>query len=370
MKVYSYFVKARRRADGMYPVYIVVSRPQGRFMINSGLASSAIFVGNIFPRSERNAQAKTADLTNKMDAIEELALKNPRMSNAELKELVEKNVFSRAKSKKLVDLLTEYEEQCTNYNTRLSYKGCRSRIMAFDANADLDIDKGWLERFRQNLLSDISLNSAALYLQRLRFVFNRAIDEGLTENYPFRRFRIKQEPTRKRNLSADYIGKLIAMPKTKPQEKWLDLFMLSFYLIGVNPIDLLNATYENIVDGRFEYRRAKTGKLYSIKIEPEAWEIIDRWKGEDYLLSFRDSATHVSIEKRCNDVLKGLRNGLTLYYARHSWASIAAELDIPKETISEALGHSLGSSITSIYINFNQKKVDEANRKVIDYVLK
>lgn len=49
-------------------------------------------------------------------------------------------------------------------------------------------------------------------------------------------------------------------------------------------------------------------------------------------------------------------------------ASIAAELDIPKETISEALGHSIGSEVTSIYIKFDRKKVDEANRKVIDYV--
>ena len=57
-----------------------------------------------------------------------------------------------------------------------------------------------------------------------------------------------------------------------------------------------------------------------------------------------------------------------LYIARHTWATVAASLDIPKETISEALGHSIGSEVTSIYINFDRKKVDEANRKVIDMV--
>lgn len=60
---------------------------------------------------------------------------------------------------------------------------------------------------------------------------------------------------------------------------------------------------------------------------------------------------------------------ISSYWSRHTWATFAAELDIPKETISEALGHSMGSKVTSIYINFDRKKVDEANRKVIDYLL-
>lgn len=59
---------------------------------------------------------------------------------------------------------------------------------------------------------------------------------------------------------------------------------------------------------------------------------------------------------------------LTMYHARHTWASLAAELDIPKETIAAAPGHSQ-SSVTDIYIDFDQRKVDEANRRVIDYVL-
>ena len=61
--------------------------------------------------------------------------------------------------------------------------------------------------------------------------------------------------------------------------------------------------------------------------------------------------------------------GLTTYWARHTWATIAAELDIPKETIAAALGHSIGNPVTSIYINFNTHKIDEANRRVLDYVL-
>ena len=60
---------------------------------------------------------------------------------------------------------------------------------------------------------------------------------------------------------------------------------------------------------------------------------------------------------------------LSQYWRRHTWATIAAELDIPKEAIAAGLGHELGNSTTAIYINFNMKKVDVANRKIIDYVL-
>ena len=63
----------------------------------------------------------------------------------------------------------------------------------------------------------------------------------------------------------------------------------------------------------------------------------------------------------------GLEN-LTTYHARHTWASVAAELDIPKETIAAALVHS-ARTVTDIYIDFDQRKVDAANRRVIDYVL-
>jgi hypothetical protein len=60
---------------------------------------------------------------------------------------------------------------------------------------------------------------------------------------------------------------------------------------------------------------------------------------------------------------------LTTYYSRHSWATIASFLDIPIETISAGLGHEYGNRITAIYINYDNRKVDIANRKVIDWVL-
>lgn len=167
--------------------------------------------------------------------------------------------------------------------------------------------------------------------------------------------------------------------------------MLLFYLIGINVVDVLHAT--GIKNGRLEYRRAKTGKIYSIKIQPEAMKIINKYApGKNTLLNFIDNyEDYKDFMHRLNKNLKEIgpwewmdaksKNGrpikkkvryplfpeLTSYFARHSWATFAAELDVPEKTIKMALGHGT-SSVTDRYINFNMKKVDEANRKIIDYL--
>ena len=71
-----------------------------------------------------------------------------------------------------------------------------------------------------------------------------------------------------------------------------------------------------------------------------------------------------------NICLKKLIPGCSSYYARHSCATIAAEIDIPLDTIANMLGHTDTSRrVTLVYVDFNLAKVDEANRRVIDYVL-
>ena len=147
--------------------------------------------------------------------------------------------------------------------------------------------------------------------------------------------------------------------------------MLMFYLIGINAGDLLSLKTEDLYNGRIEYNRMKTHKYYSIKVEPEAMEIIEKYKGKEHLLTFMDgNSNYKDFLKQLNTQLKKIEGfeGISSYWSRFTWATFAAELDIPIETISMALGHKAGYKITNVYIKFNQKKIDEANRKVIDYV--
>lgn len=121
-------------------------------------------------------------------------------------------------------------------------------------------------------------------------------------------------------------------------------------------------------------------------MEPEALEIINRYRGCGQLLDMMDrykSSTYFgqhlnralqrigAVERRGRGGKKyfePLCPGITTYWARHSWATIAASLDIPKETIAAGLGHG-GNTVTDIYIDFDRRKVDEANRRVLDWVL-
>ena len=247
-----------------------------------------------------------------------------------------------------------------------------------------DIDKAWLDRFDAFLSRTQSVNSRSVTMRSLRAVFNSAIDDGITEAYPFRRFRIKKEETRKRTLSLEDLRALRDWPCEPQQKEYIDMFMLMFYLSGINAADLFQARATDIVDGRLEYRRQKTHRLYSVKIEPEAMEINDRYRGKDWLLSPLDRyASHKDYLHHMNDNLKrvGCVRGkrgkavspgpfpeISSYWARHTVATLAASIDIPVDTISLMLGHSSGNPVTRIYIREDMAKADRAMRAVIDLV--
>ncbi len=275
--------------------------------------------------------------------------------------------------------------------TRGAYRQTLCRMEAFDkdlhSRAFEDIDKRWLTDFEIFMSRTArSANARAFHFRNIRAVFNDAIDEEITTAYPFRKFRIRREPTAKRSLSVEQLRTLASYPCEEHQRQYRDMFMLMFYLIGVNAVDLFNAGAGAVSDGRLEYVRSKTYKAYSIKIEPEAAELIERYRGKAHLLSVMDTRTdYKAYLHRMNDELKRIgevtvcsRKGkkafaplfpkISQYWCRHSWATVAASLDIPKETIAAALGHG-GGTVTDIYIDFDRRKVDEANRRVIDWVL-
>ncbi len=301
-------------------------------------------------------------------------------------------------SNHFISRFERYLANLTNSSTKEKYSITLKRMMEFDRRARTlsfeDITKDWLIDFDRFLLKyNPAKNSRNIHFRNIRAVFNDAIDNDITTAYPFRKFKIQPEPTAKRSLTIDQLRTLWSYPVEPWQQRYLDIFKLTFYLIGINTIDL--CSLKEIENGRIVYRRAKTGRLYNIKVEPEALEIIDRYRGKGQLLNL--SATFKHYHTFTGKLDKGLKSigpatmidnpewkpnskkhryhiqrtsafpGLSIYWARHTWATIASELDIPKETIAKALGHG-GSSVTDIYIDFDMRKVDEANRKVIDYV--
>jgi len=132
-----------------------------------------------------------------------------------------------------------------------------------------------------------SINNMALHMRNIRAVFNTAIDDEVIDLglYPFRKYKIKKEKTIKRNLTIDEIRRFKDIDLSGVPGISRDVFMLSFYLIGINLKDLSYLTKKNIQDGRVEYKRAKTGKYYSIRLEPEAKRLIKKLSGRKYLIN-------------------------------------------------------------------------------------
>ena len=125
-------------------------------------------------------------------------------------------------------------------------------------------------------------------MRNLRAVFNFAIDEGLTSWYPFRKFHIKTVKTAKRSLSVEDLRRLFATDVEPWQEPYLDFFKLSFVLVGINAVDLLHLTSGSIRSGRVEFNRSKTSRLYSLKVEPEAAQLLEKYRGEKHLVPSMD----------------------------------------------------------------------------------
>ncbi len=282
--------------------------------------------------------------------------------------------------------------ETTKPGTRKTFEHTLNRLTAYlgeDALKELkfeDITVTWLKGFDNYMAQTAkSKNTRNIHYRNMRTVFNDAIDDQITTAYPFRRFKIKAEVTKKRDLTVEKLRVLFFYNCEEHAAKYRDYFKLMFFLMGINCVDLCHL--KGIDDGRIEFHRTKTNHFFSMKIEPEAMELIEKYHGKNWLLDILDHWTDDGFFRRkMNKALQKIgpvtRSGLggkkaykplfpklTTYYSRHSWASIASSIDIPIETISAGLGHEYGNRITAIYINYDNRKVDIANRKVIDWVL-
>ena len=346
----------------------VVNHPQA-MMYNKFIASRKIEVDTIILKLQDEGKASEMTAIQIRDYIQSVI--NPK-EEENTKPVEDENTVAK--------VFERFISHKKNPRTKEIYETTRRRLKAYLTEEVYntlkfeDIDKEWLMEFDEFMaLTAPSANSRAINMRNLRAVCNFAIDCDITTHYPFRRYTIKQEMTRKRNFDVETLRRIFNHPCAEEwQQKYLDFFKLTFMLIGINCVDLCGL--KRISGGRVDYIRAKTHKPYSIKVEAEAHDIITKYSGEGYLLNFTES--YANYRHFYNNLCIGLRDirdqlgleELTTYWARHSWATIAASLDIPKDTIAAALGHG-GNTVTDIYIEFDRRKIDEANRKVLDWVL-
>lgn len=261
-----------------------------------------------------------------------------------------------------------------------------------------EINLAFLRDYEQWLSKNTKGRAISLYIGNIRTIHNQAKlqyndeDSGriLVPQSPFSRYIIPKPPsTRKRSLTAEQIKKIIDLPYievsgTRGHRFNLakDVFLLSFYLIGMNSVDLFTCT--NINNGRITYNRQKTcnrrddNAEISILIPKEATELLEKYKdpyGHRIFNFHKNYSDHRNFNQALNQGLKQIGKVLDIedlefYAARHSWATIAInDVGIDKYTVHLGLNHADPTMrVTDIYIKKDYSILDDANRKVIRFV--
>lgn len=239
--------------------------------------------------------------------------------------------------------------------------------------------EGWQKR------RGIVSNTISFYNRVLRAVYNRAVESGVIEDRrPFRRVYTGIDKTVKRALPLPVIKRLKDLDlATCPSLAYArDIFMLSFMMRGMSFVDMAFLRKSDLVGSHLCYRRRKTGQLLTIEWTSEMQSIIDRYPASNngYLLpiigphdvndirAYKRTASNVNRNLKRLGVKTGLSVPLTLYVARHSWASSARSLGIPLDVISEGMGHDCETT-TQIYLaSLDTSAVDRANARLLAHL--
>ena len=312
------------------------------------------------------------EMTTSLDSYSATQLKTMIENNGELKEeKVGHNFY---------DFFCKFRDSKEKAKTISSYNQSLISLAKFDEKLKErvfeDITCDYLERYDSWLDEcGVTLNSRAVYYRNIRAVINQARKDELTKEYAFKNFKIKKAATKKRNLSVEELRLLKDYPIVNDfQRKYRDIFMLCFYMRGINAVDLFKLTKDNIRAGRIDYIRSKTGKFYSVKIEPEMQEIFDRYKGKDYLLDIADGAkTDAEYQTKYEGFLQRMdrnlkkigpytRKGLggkkqiqplfpklSQYWCRHTTATLMIRMGYTVQIVCCSLGHDNGYATTNIY---------------------
>lgn len=268
-----------------------------------------------------------------------------------------------------------------------SYRSALSSFRKFRKDEDIMLDslgaelmeeyEGWLRQ------RGVSPNTISFYARILRAVYNRAVEDDIIVNRnPFRKVYTGIDRTVKRALPLTAVRtiRMLDLSRSPALDFARDMFMMSFYLRGMSFIDMAFLKKSDLRNGSVTYRRHKTGQLLVIAWTDEMQLILDKYpeNGSDYLLpiirkrgtvelyAYRNAGYNINRSLKKVAERAGIDVHLTLYVARHSWASAAKAKGIPLSVISEGLGHD-SEATTQIYLaSLDTSLVDNANSLILE----
>ena len=268
-----------------------------------------------------------------------------------------------------------HKKQLGKVRSSETYRSMLNSLMHFRNGRDLTfdmVDGGLMELYEAWMLKNgLTRNTTSFYMRILRTNYKLAVEKGLTADlHPFRHVYCGMDKTVKRSVPLEVIRKI----------KELDLSRKPGLDFGMSFIDMAYLKKSDLDGGCLTYRRKKTGQLLTMEWTKQMQEITDKYRtnATQYLLPIitREDGTgrrqYQNMMRKINRHLKdiarmaGLPVPLSMYYTRHSWATIARGKDVPLAVISEALGHD-SETTTQIYLDsIKSSEVDKANRMILE----
>lgn len=392
--------KSKTLSNGEHPLVIRICKDGKKKYQSIGVSVKAEnwdFNKNQPKRSCPNREAiqqiilqKTAEYRNQ---ILDFKLANKDFTTSTLVEKI--NGPQKAKTvHELFDIQIERLKSVKRLNYALTYKYTLSSLLKFNKHLDIhfsDIDVSWLKKYENWLrTNDLKSNTIAIYFRTLRTLYNLAIEEGIVkrEYYPFNKFNVAKlsQKTAKRAIRKDDVLLIINYKpnsNVSPYSKLaIDIFTFSYFMGGINFVDIAHLTNNNIIDNQLSYIRKKTKKLISLPLQDKATELINKYSSIDnpYLFPILNSfhktdqqkvnRVHkviAKVNKRLKEIGKELNIpiDLTTYVARHSFATVLKRSGVSTSIISESLGHS-SEKVTQYYLDsFGNEQMNEAMKNLL-----
>ncbi|MCK0148239.1 site-specific integrase [Arenibacter sp. F26102] len=390
----------RKRKDGMCPIIFRLSHHRKTIAISTGFAVPPEYwnENNREVKRTYNGVSSVARLNNLLikkktelrDGINELEEIGQLggLSITELKNTLTKPTNTISFFDFTNRLISEMEE-ANRFGNAKAYRCALGSLKNFNKKESLRFEEmtyTYLKRFETaHLKKGNSINGLSMYMRTFRAIYNKAIHQGVVsvDSYPFRKYKIKSQPTAKRAISIEKIRRILNLelePGT-PLFNTRNYFLCSYLMNGISFIDMAFLKLDNIIDGRIQYRRQKTARYYDIKLTPQLSSIMDCYligkDKTDYIFpivkrkEMQDQFKDVQWErKRYNKRLKEIaklceiEEHLTSYVSRHSMATNLILNDVPINALSKMLGHS-DISTTEIYIkNLPTHIMDEYQEKL------
>ena len=273
------------------------------------------------------------------------------------------------------------------------YQSTLNRIVRFTGGKPItfgQLNAQWLARFETYLLADqLTWNTISTYMRMLRSFYNQAVTLGIAVYVPhlFNKVHTGVDSPVKRAVSPETMRRLMTDERPLPQAQAFsrDIFVLLFLLRGMPFVDLAFLRKCDLQGNTIIYHRHKTGRKLSVVVCKEAMEIICRYVNCDpdspYLLPIikdpgRDEyAQYTRMLRNVNYQLSRLvsmlrlKEALSTYVARHTWATTALRQNYSSSLICDAMGHSSVKVTETYFQRFKEEEVDRMNRSVVSFIL-